>query len=93
MERKLVKVACPVVDGNPDGYYMQYEDEMKEGEVLFDAKLTDPAANKIEPKIDPTKLNLQELRDVLVGKQISFPANGSKAELLKILAAAEASTS
>jgi hypothetical protein len=46
----LVKVACPIVDGNELGYYVTYEDEMKEGEVLYVESETKPEVVKAPAK-------------------------------------------
>lgn len=34
--REVVKVACKITEGNPDGFYLKYKDEMLPGEVLFE---------------------------------------------------------
>ena len=45
-ERKLVKVACPKVEGNELGYYLTYEDDMKDDEVIY----SEPEAKTEETK-------------------------------------------
>ena len=34
--RELVRVACPIVEGNEQGFYLTYADEVPEGAKLFD---------------------------------------------------------
>lgn len=48
-EREVVKVACPLVPGNPDGFYLKYRDEMLPGEKIFgEAPIVEEPA--IKPK-------------------------------------------
>lgn len=35
IDREVIKVACPVVDGNDQGFYVTYRDAMKDGEVEY----------------------------------------------------------
>lgn len=51
-ERELVKVKCPIVEGNDSGYYVTYKDQMSETDELF----TEPEAPKqVEPEKPPVK--------------------------------------
>jgi hypothetical protein len=38
VERELVRVACPVVKGNDQGFYLSYRDLMREDEVEYDSE-------------------------------------------------------
>ena len=35
VERELVKVTCPIVSGNDNGYVLKYRDQMAVGEKIF----------------------------------------------------------
>ena len=49
-ERELVKVKCPIVEGNDSGYYVTYKDQMSETDELYE-----PEAEKdrVEPETKP----------------------------------------
>ena len=38
IEREVVKIACPVVEGNDQGFYLGYRDVMREDETEFGAE-------------------------------------------------------
>ncbi len=50
-ERKVVKVAHPVVPGNDQGFCLMHEDEMTAEHVLY----VDPATISAEPDVTTTK--------------------------------------
>lgn len=46
MELETVKVACPVTEENPTGYYVKNKCDMTDEDVLFDEKKADPEPEK-----------------------------------------------
>jgi hypothetical protein len=53
MERELVKIASDN-PAHPKGYYIQFKDKMKPGDVEYGAKKVEPV--KVDPvKIEPIK--------------------------------------
>ena len=72
IEREVVKIACPLVEGNDQGFYLGYRDAMREDETEFGAE--DGAAF--------ARMNKAQLVEALTERGVALAGDETKAELL-----------
>lgn len=88
---EVVRVACAIVPGNPNGYRIDYRSRMKDGEVEFEMPPEDPAPAPVsapaKQKVADDELlimSARELRDFLVANRVDFGGGINKAALVAL---------
>lgn len=74
VEREVIKIACPVVEGNDQGFYLGYRDSMQENETEFGA----------EDNAVFARMSKAQLVEALTQRGVGLAGLETKAELLAI---------
>ena len=74
IEREVIKIACPVVEGNDQGFYLGYRDTMRDDEEEFGA----------DGGVDFARMNKPQLVEFLTQRGVDLAGDETKAELLAL---------